>query len=434
MYKNLSNLLVPSEISTWSYKNEIIAALVNFLTAAYIIAVNPEILSQAGMSKSALVSATCYSAAIGCFLMAFLARAPILLAPGMGLNAFFAYTLCINEGVQWQIALGIVFLSGVTFVVLSVLGLRERILYSIPHGLRMAIPVGIGLFIAFIGFTNMGLITEHPVTLVSLAPISKTVIIALIGLGLVFLLNYYKVPGSLLFVIIGITIVSILLGWNNWPDTIISSPPSIEPTAFKLDIISAIKPIYWVPIFVFLYIDLFDSLGSLTAISYEAGLTKGEDVPRLGRMFLSDALATTFGSLLGTSSVTAYVESGAGVAVGGRTGWTALFTGLLFLIAPLFYGFISVIPSYATSIALIIVGIYMIKHIKNIEFTSWIEGPPAFLTIILMPLTFSIATGLCFGVLSYVFILVGTGRVKKINPILAVVFILSLMYLLIGTH
>jgi AGZA family xanthine/uracil permease-like MFS transporter len=209
-------------------------------------------------------------------------------------------------------------------------------------------------------------------------------------------------------------------------------PPPIYPVAFKLDILSALKPLYWVPIFAFLYIALFDSLGTLTAISYQAGLNVGDKIPKLGKMLMADAIGATTGAILGTSTVTAYIESGAGVAAGGRTGWTAFFTGIFFLLASFFSGTISIIPPYATAVALVVVGIYMIKHIKEIDFTNWEEGAPAFFTILLMPFTYSIATGLCFGILSYVAILITTGKWQKITPILAFIGILSLVYLIIS--
>lgn len=432
MVKNWLNLLVLPEIKEWSFRREVVAGIVNFLTAGYIIAVNPDILSQAGMPRAALVSVTCYASAIGCFLMAFWPRVPVLMAPGMGINAFFTYTLCLKDGVPWQITLGIVFLSGLLFVFLTVGGLRERILYSIPRNLRLAIPVGIGLFISFIGFHNMGLIVEHPVTLVTLGPLTPTLILALIGLVSAIVMERFKIPGSLLAIILIITFAALGMGWIKSPETWISKPPSISPVAFHLDVISALKPIYWIPIFAFLYVALFDSLGSLTAIAYQAGLGSGEKIPHLGRMLMADSVGATTGAVLGTSTVTAYIESGAGVAAGGRTGWTALFTGILFLLAPLFAGVIAIIPSYATAVALVIVGIYMIKHIVEIDFTDWDEGAPAFLMILLMPLTYSISNGLCFGILSYIAIQLATGKWRKITPVLVFIGALSLLYLILG--
>ena len=420
---------VPDEISSWDMRREVLAGVVNFLTAGYIVAVNPEILSQTGMDRSALITVTSVASAIGCFLMAAWPRVPVLMAPGMGLNAFFTYTICIKEKVPWDVALGIVFLAGVLFIGLTVGGLREKILTAIPRGLRMAIPVGIGLFIAFIGFRNIGLITDHPATLVTLGTIRGPVILALAGLLAAFLLEHYQVRGSLLGVILGVTLTAMLFGWVRPPEQWLTAPPSMGPVIFHFRPLKALRPEYWLPIFAFLYVALFDSLGTLTAIAYQAGLRVGDRIPRLGSMLMADAVGATTGAVLGTSTVTAYIESGAGVAAGGRTGWTALFTGVLFLAAPFFSGLIRVIPPYATGIALVVVGIYMIQHIKNIDFTRWDEGAPAFLTIVLMPLTYSISTGICFGILSYLVILIGTRRWRQLNPVLILIGILSLVYL-----
>lgn len=428
------NVLVLPEVKEWSLRRELVAGIVNFLTAGYIIAVNPHILGEAGMPTDALVSVTCYASAIGCFLMAFWPRVPVLMAPGMGINAFFTYTLCIKDGIPWEITLGIVFLAGVLFILLTVGGLREHVLYAIPPNLRLAIPVGIGLFISFIGFRNMGLVVEHPVTLVTLGPFKPTLVLALVGLLAAVVMERFRVPGSLLVVILIVTFVSLGMGWVQPPEVWFSSPPSISPLALRLDILSALRPIYWVPVFAFLYVALFDSLGSLTAISYQAGFSSDGKIPHLGRMLMADAFGATAGALLGTSTVTAYIESGAGVAAGGRTGWTALFTGVLFLLAPFFAGIIAVIPSYATAIALVVVGIYMIKHIREIDFTNWDEGAPAFFMILLMPLTYSISTGLCFGIASYVAVSLATGKWRRITPVLAFIGALSFIYLVLSTR
>jgi len=434
MSRDWINILVLPEVKEWSLRRELMAGIVNFLTAGYIIAVNPHILGEAGMSRPALVSVTGYASAIGCFLMAFWPRVPVLMAPGMGINAFFTYTLCLKEGIPWEVTLGIVFLAGVLFVFLTIGGLREHVLYAIPLNLRLAIPVGIGLFISFIGFRNMGLVVENPVTLVTLGPLTPTLILALLGLIAAVVMERFKIPGSLLAVILIITFVALGMGWVQPPEKWFSSPPSISPLAFHLDIVSALKPVYWVPIFAFLYVALFDSLGSLTAIAYQAGLGSDGKIPRIGQMLMADAVGATAGAILGTSTVTAYIESGAGVAAGGRTGWTALFTGVLFLLAPFFAGVIAIIPSYATAVALVVVGIYMIKHIREIDFTNWDEGVPAFLVILLMPLTYSISTGLCFGIMSYIAILLATGKWRKITPVLAFIGALSLLYLILSTR
>jgi len=434
MMKKILNALVRPEVKEWSFRKEMLAGLVNFLAAGYIVAVNPEILSNAGMDRSALIAATCYATAIGCFIMGMWAKVPIMLAPGMGLNAFFAYTLCVQEGIAWQVALGIVFISGVIFIALSVLGVRQHILYAIPKTLRIAISVGIGLFISFLGFENMKLITAHPATLVTLGPIEPTLILALVGLAAAIALEYYKVPGSLLIVILGVTSAALAFGWIEGPSQWLAAPPSIAPVAFKLDIVSALKPVFLVPVFVFLYLDLFDSIGSLTAVSYQAGLNKGDDIPALNKMLLSDASATAVGAVLGTSTVTAYIESSIGIASGGRTGWTALITGVLFLFTPFFSGVVAVIPPYATGIALVVVGLYFMKNISEIDFGNMEEGAPAFLTILLMPLTFSIATGICFGILTYISMVIITRKWENISLVLVFMGAISLLYLVFNTR
>lgn len=426
--------LVRRDVESWSIKNEAIAAFVNFLAAGYIVAVNPDILSQAGMPRESLISATAYSTALGCFLMALWAKVPVILAPGMGLNAFFAYTLCIRDGIPWQVALGIVFISGVLFIALSYWGLREKVLYMIPRSLRVGILVGIGFFISFIGFHNMGLITANPATLVTLGPLTPKVLAGILGLFAALAFEYYRVPGSLLIIMLAVTFVAVGLGWVHPPDVWLSHPPSLAPLALKLDIITALKPAYWIPIFVFLYIALFDTLGSLTAVAHQAGFNRGDYIPGLRRMFMADATGATLGALIGTSTVTAYIESCAGIASGGRTGWTALFTGVLFLFAPLFAGFLAIVPPYATAIALVIVGTYMMRHISEIDFTKWEEAIPAFFTIALMPLSYSIATGICFGMLSYIAVLLISRRLGSITPVLWIMGAVSVLYLIVGSH
>lgn len=430
----LRNLLVPPEVHDWSMRREFLAGLVNFLTAGYIIAVNPEILSQTGMDRAALITVTSLASAFGCFLMAVWPRVPVLMAPGMGLNVFFTYTICLKENVPWSVALGIVFIAGVLFIILTLGGIRERILNAIPPSLRLAIPVGIGIFIAFIGFHNLGIVVPHSNTMVTLGPIQNSVILGLIGLLAAFLLEHINVRGSLLIVILAVTFSAMAFGWVPTPQKWFTPPPSITPVFLHLNPWAAMKPLYWLSIFAFLYVALFDSLGTLTAIAYQAGLHENHRIPRLGSMLMADAVGATAGSVLGTSTVTAYIESGAGVAAGGRTGWTAFFTGILFLIAPLFSGIIRIIPPYATGIALVVVGIYMIRHIHDIDFSRWDEGAPAFLTILLMPLTYSIATGICFGILCHLGILIGTRRWKSINPGLILIGILSLLYLFLSSR
>ena len=411
---------------------EIIAGITTFLTASYIIFVNPAILSQAGMDHGALISVTCFASAIGTLLMALWPRVPIMMAPGMGLNAYFTYSVVQATGVSWQIALGMVFLSSVLFLLLTILGLREKVIQAVPHALRMSIPVGIGLFIAFIGLKQLGLIQAHPETLVTIGKMRNIqLILGFLGLLLIAFFEIKKIKGSILLGIFIITLFGAFIGLIEFPNEFISLPPSIAPLAFKMDILNALKIAYIPVIFSFMYVALFDSLGTLVAISYQAGFVneKGE-IPGLGRMLMADALGATAGSVLGTSTVTAYIESGSGVAAGGKTGFTSLVVAVLFALASFFSPLIAVVPNFAVAPALIIVGIFMIRHIKEIDFNSFDLALPSFLTIILMPLTYSIANGLCFGFISYFLIKLFSGKFKEISITLVIIVILSFMHLI----
>lgn len=411
---------------------EILAGLTTFLTASYIIFVNPAILSETGMNKNALISATCFASAVGTFLMAFWPKVPIMMAPGMGLNAYFTYSVVKAKGINWEIALGIVFLSGIFFFLLTILGLREKIIQAVPHSLRMSIPVGIGLFIAFIGLKQMGLIKSHPETLVSMANIRNTqLLLSILGLLIIVFLEIRKIKGSILSGILIITFISAVSGIIALPKEFISLPPSITPVALKMDALGALKIIYLPIIFSFMYVALFDSLGTLVAISYQAGFAdeKGE-IPKLGKMLMADALGATAGAVIGTSTVTAYIESGSGVAAGGRTGLTSISVAILFILSTFFAPLVSFVPYFAVAPALIIVGIYMIRHIHEIDFSSFELALPCFLTIILMPLTYSIANGLCFGFLSYFLIKILTGKFRELNITLIIIVILSIIHLL----
>lgn len=411
---------------------EILAGLTTFLTASYIIFVNPVILSETGMDKNALISATCFASALGTFLMAFWPKVPIMMAPGMGLNAYFTYSVVKAKGINWEIALGIVFLSGVFFFILTILGLREKIIQAVPHSLRMSIPVGIGLFIAFIGLKQMGLIKPHPETLVSIANIrNPQLLLSLLGLLIIAFFEIKKIKGSILIGILIITFISGISGIIVFPKEIISLPPSITSVALKMNLSEALKIVYLPIIFSFMYVALFDSLGTLVAISYQAGFAdeKGE-IPKLGKMLMADAVGATAGAVIGTSTVTAYIESGSGVAAGGRTGLTSTSVGILFILSAFFAPLVSFVPYFAVAPALIIVGIYMIRHIQEIDFSSFELALPCFLTIILMPLTYSIANGLCFGFLTYFFIKVMTGKLRELNITLIIIVILSIIHLL----
>ncbi len=415
-----------------SVRTEVTAGVTTFLTAAYIIFVHPSILADAGMDKGALLTVTCLAAGAATLLIALWANAPLMMAPGMGLNAFFTYTLVLGEGLRWQTALGVVFLSGVFFLVLTLLGVRERIVKAIPLSLRLATSVGIGLFIAFIGMKSLGLIVKSEATLVRLGSISPAVLLGLFGLLLVALLEVRKIRGSILIAILATTALGMTLGQTPLPGGIVSLPPSVAPLALQLDIVGALKVSLLSAIFSFMFVDLFDSLGTMLAVCREAGMTdeKG-NIPGLPRMLTADAVATVGGALLGTSTTTTYIESAAGVSEGGRTGLTGVVTALLFLGAAFFTPLAAAVPSFATAPALIIVGIFMMRGVGQIDFYNFEEGVPAFLTLVLMPLTFSIATGLAFGFLSFVLLKLMLGKIRQCDPFLIAAALLSLLSLLL---
>lgn len=413
-------------------RTEVVAGATTFLTAAYIVFVNPSILSATGMDKGALITVTCLVAGLSTWLMGLWANAPFMMAPGMGLNAYFAFSLCLGEGVPWQTALGVVFLSGVFFLALTWLGVRERIIESIPANLRLAASVGIGLFITFIGLQNLGLVVKSDAVLVALGPLAPPVLLGLGGIVFMAVLETRGIRGSILIGILATAAAGFLFGLTEPPSQLVSAPASMAPVAFQLDVAAAIRPALWAAIFSFMFVDLFDSLGTLLAVSYEAGRVEASGrIPGIGRMLGADAVATVVGAVLGTSTTTTYIESAAGVAEGGRTGLTSLVTGALFLLALFFSPLIGAVPSYATAPALVIVGLFMIRGIHRIDFQRFDEALPAFLTILLMPLTYSIATGLLFGFLSYVLLKVLTGRLEDLNAVLVVIALLSLLDLVV---
>ena len=426
----LENLFKLTERQT-DVRTEVIAGLTTFLTAAYIVFVNPNILANTGMDKGALITVTCVVAGLSSILMGLWANAPIMMAPGMGLNAFFAFTLVLGQGVAWQQALGVVFVSGVIFLILTFLGIREKIVKAIPPSLRIATSVGIGLFIAFIGMQGLGLIVRNDAVLVGLGTMNKTVLLGLVGLLLIVILEIKKVKGSILIGILATALAGMALKLSPFPGGLMAMPPSMAPVAFKLDIMGALKVSLWANIFSFMFVDLFDSLGTLLAVCREADLEKDGDIKDLPRMLSADAVATVFGAILGTSTTTSYIESASGVAEGGRTGMTAVTTGVLFILAAFFTPVIGAVQAYATAPALIVVGIFMMRGIGQINFYDFEEGVPAFLTLILMPLTYSIAQGLVFGFIAYALIKVLVGKVKDLDPILMIIAALCLVSLLV---
>lgn len=412
-------------------KQEIIGGLTTFLTMAYIIIVNPSILSDnTGMDKGALITVTCLAAAIGCILVALIANMPLAMAPGMGMNAFFTYSLVIGRGIPWEQALGIVFLSGILFLGLTVIKVREKIIDSIPISMRYSIAAGIGLFIAFIGLKNMGLIVANEATLIGLGKFNSGVILGVTGLVITGFFELKKIKGGILYGILITTAIGIITGNANIPTEVISLPPSISSTFLKFDIIGALKISFIGPIFSFMFLDLFDSIGTIIACAKEAGLEdeKG-NIKNVGKALEADALATVIGSILGTSTTTTFVESTAGVADGARTGFSSLVVALLMILSLFFAPVIGIVPGYATAPALIIVGIYMFKNLLDIDFHKIDIAIPAFLTIIMMPLTYSISTGISFGFISYVIIEIFNGKIKNVNPILWIISILSVINL-----
>jgi adenine/guanine/hypoxanthine permease len=416
-----------------NWRTEILAGVTTFLTMAYIVLVNPAILADAGVPLPAVTAATCLSAAFGSILMGIVARYPIALAPGMGLNAYFTYTVCIKMHVPWQTALGAVFLSGVIFLALTTVGIRQMILRAIPHQLYAAVAGGIGLFIAFIGFQHAGLVVGDPNTLVGMGNIrNPTAYLTLLGLIIMVALEIRKVKGSILIGVLTITGIAWAFHMVHWtPST--GGIGSLTQTAFKLDIKGAINKGLLEIIFVFFFVDLFDNLGTLVAVTKRAGLIAPDhSIPRLNRILFADATATVFGSLTGTSTVTSYVESTAGVAAGGRSGVTAIVTGLLFLGAIVAAPFIGIVPPAATAPALILVGSLMLAAITEIHWHDPLVAVPAFLTLILIPFTYSIANGLGFGIIAWAVLHLFAGKARRqdwLLYLLAALFLARFIYL-----
>lgn len=411
--------------ATW--RTEVLAGVTTFVTMAYIVFVNPSILSETGMPIAAVTVATCLCAAFGSVLMGALANYPLALAPGMGLNAYFTYTVVKGMGVPWQTALGAVFLSGVIFLLLTLGGVRQRLLAAIPYQLHAAVAGGIGLFIAFIGLRNAGLIVPSAATVVTLGDLHKPgTLLALFGIVLIAVLQVLRVRAAMLIGVLGTTLGGVLAGQVHWQPVWVS-PLRIGATALHLDIRGALHLNALEIIFVFLFVDLFDNIGTLVAVTERAGLIAADKtIPRLDRIFFADATATVVGSLAGTSTVTSYIESASGVAVGGRTGVTAIVTGLLFLLAMFVVPLAGAIPAFATSPALILVGALMVASAARIDWDEPRVAVPAFLTLLLIPLSYSIATGLSFGIISFAALEVLTGKGRRQHWML---YVLALLFL-----
>jgi len=423
-----------------SVRTEVLAGATTFLTMAYIVLVNPSILGTTGMPVAGVAAATCLAAGVGCLLMGFLANYPIALAPGMGLNAYFAFTVVGAMGVPWQTALGLVFISGVLFIVLTVAGVRQLIVSAIPRALFSAIAAGIGLFIAFIGLRGAGLVVANPATLVTLGDIhAPATLLALLGLAILSVLLVLKVRGAIFIGIVATAVLGWILGLATWAP----QPYSLDEmtgTALKLDIPAALGIgghgfglALLEILFVFLFVDLFDNVGTLVAVSKKAGLMRPDgSIPRLNRILFADAGATVVGSLAGTSTVVSYIESASGVSAGGRTGLTAVVTGLLFLATLFVAPWAQVIPAAATAPSLILVGAMMMSPLTEIDWDDPVVAIPAFLTLVTIPLTFSIANGLAFGVIAYAVLKLASRRVVKADWLLfalAALFVARFVYM-----
>lgn len=401
------------DASTMTLRKEVIGGITTFLTMAYILAVNPSILSATGMDAGAVFTTTCISAVVGTLVMALYAKLPFALAPGMGLNAFFAFTVVLTMGYSWQFALTAVLIEGIIFILLTVTGLRRHIVNAIPLVMRRAISPGIGLFIAFVGLKSAGIVTSSESTFITLGDMHEPgVLLSLFGILLTAALLVRKVTGSLLIGILVTTIIGIPLGITNYGG-IISTPPSIEPIFWQFEWNNVFTVDMVVVVLTFLFIDMFDTIGTLIGVSNRAGMVDEDgNVKNLNQAFMADAIGTTIGAMLGTSTVTTYVESASGVNVGGRSGFTSLTTAICFAIALLFAPLFLAIPAQATAAALILVGVMMMYEVRKVDFSDYVTGIPCFVCIVLMPLTYSISDGILLGVISYVLIHLLSGKLK----------------------
>jgi AGZA family xanthine/uracil permease-like MFS transporter len=432
MWKSLERYFEFARLET-NWRTEILAGSTTFVTMAYIIFVNPSILSETGMPFAAVTAATCLASALGCFLMGAVARYPVALAPGMGLNAYFTFAVVKGMGVPWPAALGAVFISGILFLILTAAGVRQMIVEAIPRELYASVAVGIGLFIAFIGFRNAGIVVADPATLVGLGNLrAPATLLALFGLLLTGALMIWRVQGAMLLGVVGTTLAGMLTGVAKWAPQPYSVT-AISGTFLKLDVSAALKFGLLEIVFVFLFVDLFDNIGTLVAVGKRAGLFDADGkIPRLNGILTSDALATTAGSLLGTSTVVSYIESAAGVVAGGRSGVTAIVTGLLFVVALFVAPVAGVIPVQATAPALILVGALMLSHAGEIEWSDPLQSIPAFLTMTAIPMTFSIANGLAFGFVSSTILKLVAGQGRSVHwlvYILATLCVARFIYL-----
>ncbi|UZE95396.1 NCS2 family permease [Alkalimarinus alittae] len=414
-------------------KTEVIAGLTTFLTMAYIIVVNPDILSASGMDYGAVFAATCIAAAIGSLIMGLLANYPIALAPGMGLNAFFAFAVVQGMGHTWQVALGAVFLSGLIFFFLSIFKIREWIINSIPLSLRFGISAGIGFFLALIALKNAGIVVDHPATLVSFGDItSLPSLLTLGGFFMICALAYRRVTGAVMIGIITITVIALLLGMIEYKG-LASMPPSLAPTFMQMDIAGALNVGLVSIVFAFLFVDLFDTSGTLIGAAQQGKLLdKDGKLPRLGKALMADSVATMSGAALGTSTTTSYIESTAGISAGGRTGLTAVVVAILFLLCLFLSPIASIVPAYATAPALLYVAVLMARGLSHVDWDDITEAAPAAVTALMMPLTFSIANGIAIGFITYTAIKLMSGKLSALNislVLISALFVLKFIFL-----
>ena len=432
------------QASGTTVKREIVAGCTTFMTLSYIIFVQPTVLSAAGMDSGAVMAATCITSAFAMVLMALLANYPIALAPGMGHNFYFTFTVCLTLGIAWQQALGAVFIAGVFFVLLSFVGLREKVMGILPVSLRNAIPAGIGLLIALVGLEWAGLIVDHPATYVTLGSLkSAPVLLSVFGLVVIAILFALNVRGAILIGILASTVVGLIIGLVKF-EGVVSAPPSIAPTFFKLQIPNIfVNPELIAIIIIFIFLDLFDTVGTLVGVGQQAGLMVDGKLPRARQALFSDAVATSTGALLGTSTVTSYIESASGISAGGRTGLTNIVTAILMLLALFFSPLIKMVGAgYAVSEnmtlypviapALIIIGCLMLKNVVSINWDDFTESIPAFLTLLMMPLTVSITEGIAFGFISYALLKLVSGQGRQVHWLIylfAVLFVARYIWL-----
>ncbi|WP_416306098.1 NCS2 family permease [Neptunicella sp. SCSIO 80796] len=416
-----------------SVKTEVVAGITTFLTMAYIIFVNPAILAEAGMDQGAVFVATCLAAAVGCLVMGLLANLPIALAPGMGLNAFFTYGVVLSMGYSWQAALGAVFLSGILFFLLSAFKIREWIIQAIPLTLKKGISTGIGAFLAMIALKNAGIIVDHPATLVTLGNITEFVpLMSMLGFFLVAAFTARNLPGAVMLAILIMTLIGLFSGDVSY-NGILSTPPSLAPTFLQMDIQAALELSMLSVVFAFLFVDLFDTSGTLIAVTQKAGLAdkNGQMPGGFGKALLSDSVATVAGAALGTSNTTSYIESASGVAAGGKTGLTAVVVGGLFVLSIFFAPLAGMIPVYATAGAIFYVAILMLFSLKDIDWNDITEAAPVTVVLLLTPLTFSIADGITLGFITYTFTKATCGKWREVTLsvwVLTLLFVLKVIF------